>query len=83
MIRAGIAEPDEIPPECGVRIADTTTLEVARAAPRRAMQMPFGLWMALARAAPLDGWRFEEAQGLLGEGAVVEPARDAETFRGA
>jgi hypothetical protein len=32
------------------------------------MNMPFGLWMALARATPVDGWRLEDAQGLLGAG---------------
>ncbi len=67
VIRAGIARPDEIPPEFGVLVAADGTLEVARPAPKRAMQMPFGLWMALARAAPLDGWRLEEAQGHLGD----------------
>jgi hypothetical protein len=67
VIRAGIAEPDEIPPECGVLLASSTTLDVARPAPKRAMQMPFGLWMALARATPMQGWRHEDAQGHLGD----------------
>jgi hypothetical protein len=67
VIRAGIAEPHEIPPECGVLIATDTALEVVRAAPKRPMQMPFGLWMALARATPLDGWRLEDEQGQLGD----------------
>ena len=62
VIARGIAEPDEIPPECGVLVATDDGLDVARPAPRRAMQMPFGLWMALARATPLDGWRSEDAQ---------------------
>ncbi|MEP7099870.1 MAG: hypothetical protein ABI781_05140 [Burkholderiales bacterium] len=71
VIRAGIGEASEIPPECGVLVAtgdpNGATLEVARPAPKRAMQMPFDLWMALARATPLEGWRLEEAQGLLGD----------------
>lgn len=67
VIRAGIAEPDEIPTECGVLIAGEQALEVARPAPKRAMQMPFGLWMALARSTPLEGWRLEDAQGQLGD----------------
>ena len=67
VIRAGIAEPDEIPPECGVLVAGEQALEVARPAPKRAMQMPFGLWMALARSTPLEGWRLEDAQGQLGD----------------
>lgn len=67
VIRAGIARPDEIPPECGVLVATETLLDVARPAPKRAMRLPFDAWMALARAAPVDGWRFEDAQGCLGD----------------
>lgn len=69
VLREGIATPDEIPPECGVLIAACGALEVARPAPRRAMRLPFGTWMALARATPLDGWRAEESQGWLGDTA--------------
>ncbi len=64
VLKAGIAQADEVPPECGVLVAHTQGLEVARAAPKRAMSLAFGTWMALARAAadpPLDG----EEQGLL------------------
>ncbi len=71
VIRAGIARPEEIPPECGVLIATETAtetaLDVARPAPKRALRLPFDAWMALARAAPVDGWRFEDAQGCLGD----------------
>jgi hypothetical protein len=67
VIRAGIAEPEEIPTDCGVLVAGDGALEVARPAPKRPMQMPFGLWMALARATPLEGWRLEDAQGQLGD----------------
>ena len=67
VLRHGIAQPQEIPLECGVILATGSVLEVARPAPRRAMQMPFGLWMALARATPMPGWRAEEAQACLGE----------------
>ena len=73
VIRAGIAQPDEIPPECGVLIASVATLDVARPAPKRVMQMPFGLWMALARATPLQGWRLEDAQGHLGDTETPPP----------
>ena len=62
VITRGIAEPEEVPPECGVMVASDEGLEVARPAPKRAMQVPFGLWMSLARATPLDGWRSEDAQ---------------------
>ena len=73
VIREGIARPEEIPPECGVLVATETALDVARPAPKRAMQMPFGLWMALARAAPLEGWRLEEAQAHLGDTRGLSP----------
>jgi hypothetical protein len=75
VIKAGIAEPEEIPPECGVMLASEAGLEVARAAPKRAMKPSFGLWMALARATPIEGWMHDDAQRWLGdppdEGAVL------------
>lgn len=55
VIRAGIAAADEIPPECGVLVASETGLDVARPAQKRAMTLPFGTWLALARATPVDG----------------------------
>ena len=69
VIREGIARPEEIPAECGVLVATPAALEVARPAPKRATTMPFGLWMALARATPLEGWRFEDVQAHLGDAA--------------
>ena len=75
VIKAGIAEPREIPLECGVMLATEAGLEVARAAPRRAMQPSFGLWMALARATPIEGWMHDDSQRWLGDppedGAVL------------
>ena len=65
-IKAGIAEPEEIPLECGVLVADAAGLTVARPAPRRPARMSFPLWMALARATPVEGWRLEDAQAGLG-----------------
>ena len=65
VLREGIAEPDEVPVEFGVLIARGETLDVARAAPRRAMRLPFPVWMVLARAtadAPPD----EDPQAWLG-----------------
>ena len=53
VIKAGIAEPEEIPPEYGVLIGHATHLELARPAPRRACKPDFATWMALARATPL------------------------------
>lgn len=68
VIAHGIAQPEEIPPEFGVMTTTSAAqLEVLRPAPKRAMQMPFALWMALARATPVEGWRGDEAQGWLGD----------------
>ncbi len=53
VLKAGIAQPEEIPPEFGVLIGHDTHLELARPAPRRACKPDFGTWMALARATPL------------------------------
>jgi hypothetical protein len=48
-----IAEADEIPQECGVMLFCDGKLDVVRTAPKRAAaQLPFSLWMALAKAAP-------------------------------
>ena len=67
VIAHGIAQPDEIPREFGVMAAQGAQLDVLRPAPKRAMQMSLPLWMALARATPVEGWRSEEVQGWLGE----------------
>ncbi|MDO8286235.1 MAG: hypothetical protein Q7T69_14595 [Rhodoferax sp.] len=49
-----IAEADEIPVECGVMILQGDRLEVARNAPKRAVaDLPFALWMVLAKSTPL------------------------------
>ncbi|WP_119156685.1 hypothetical protein [Caldimonas tepidiphila] len=53
VLAEGIGEPGEVPPECGVMIAGSAGLEVARPAPARALKLPFDTWMALARAVPL------------------------------
>ena len=55
VLKAGIAEVDEIPAGFGVMVAAARgdaegELDVARPAPRRAMRLPLGTWMALARA---------------------------------
>ncbi len=48
-----IAEPEEIPPECGVLLLRGDRLELARAATRRTREaLPFDIWMALAKATP-------------------------------
>jgi hypothetical protein len=71
VLRAGIGEADEIPPQFGVMCAREAALEVLRPAPRRAMKLPFAVWMALARAVPepLD----DEAQRWLGAADDAPP----------
>lgn len=60
-----IGTPEEIPASCGVLVAEGGRLHVARAAPRRQRTaLPFGVWMALAKATPTAGLD-EDAQGLL------------------
>jgi hypothetical protein len=66
VIREGIAQADEIAPECGVLVDRDGVLDVARPAPRRAMRLPFQAWMALARATPMAGWALDESQVFLG-----------------
>ena len=49
-----IAEPDEVPTECGVMLFKNNELVVLRMAPRRPVAgFPFHAWMALAKAAPV------------------------------
>lgn len=50
VLREGIAQAEEVPEAFGVMFAGAEGLAVARPAPRRAMRLAFGTWMALARA---------------------------------
>lgn len=60
-----IAQPEEVPHECGVLQVERGSLVVARAAPRRAVErLPFHVWMALAQAGPHMRPEGDE-QGLL------------------
>ncbi len=72
VIREGIAHADEIPAECGVLVAGEAALDVARPAPRRAQRLPFAIWMALARATPIEG-RLDDAQLWLGDADMPLP----------
>ena len=48
-----IGQEADVPEECGVLIAEADKLQVARnAAKRPAMELPFAIWMALAKATP-------------------------------
>ncbi|GAC1604749.1 MAG: hypothetical protein NVS3B2_10560 [Ramlibacter sp.] len=62
-----IAAPDEIPAECGVLVLEQGRLQVARPAPKPARaEIPFGVWMTLARATPIAGLD-DGAQPLLAD----------------
>jgi len=80
VLAEGIAEPDEIPAECGVVLARDpgfADLDVVRPAPSRAMPfeagLPFAVWMALARATPVP-WPDDDSQRWLGEPSADPPA---------
>ena len=88
-----IAQPDEIPRECGVMWCASGRLEVARMAPRRPFErLRFDVWMALAKAAPVrrdelllleDGWMDEEVDASTNPTAKQgEQATEAEAGDG-
>ncbi len=61
-----IAKPNEIPLECGVMVYQGNQLEVMRMAPKRpAPELPFGVWMALAKATPMQMSGLDNCQGTL------------------
>jgi hypothetical protein len=66
VLRAGIAQAEEIPSTCGVMLAqENGALEVARPAPKRALKLPFHVWMSLARSVPQA--HDDDAQGWLAD----------------
>lgn len=61
-----IADPSEVPPDCGVLVQEGESLRQARrAAPYARAALPFGIWMALAKASPV-ATPSDDAQGMLG-----------------
>jgi hypothetical protein len=79
VLREGIASADEIPPAYGVMVARSSSLDVERPAPQRAMKLPFAVWMALARSA-CERQPEEPLQGLLG---AESPAAECSPGSGA
>ncbi|MCF8167197.1 MAG: hypothetical protein K9J77_01100 [Rhodoferax sp.] len=68
-----IAKPNEIPIECGVMVIQNDQLEVTRMAPKRPIsQLPFPLWMALAKATPRRVSELESGQQGLLPGTLEE-----------
>ena len=50
-----VGTPEEIPAECGVMVARAEGVEVLRVAPKRpSIRLPFAVWIALAKATPVD-----------------------------
>jgi hypothetical protein len=61
-----IAKPNEIPVECGVILFLNHQLEVARMAPTKTLNpLPFAIWMALAKATPVQRSEREPFQQAL------------------
>jgi hypothetical protein len=59
-----IAKADEIPVECGVMQVVGDTVDILRMAPKRPFrQLPFGVWMKLAKATPV-GPEFQSTKQL-------------------
>lgn len=50
VLAEGVAEPEEIPPECGVMLASIDNLRILRASPKRAMKLSFNTFMTLAKS---------------------------------
>ena len=61
-----IGKADDVPEECGVLIAEPDRLHVARnAAKRTSRDLPFAIWMALAKAVPHHSSNSMTQQGAL------------------
>jgi hypothetical protein len=54
VLKAGIAEPEEVPAMFGVMVAGPGGLETLRPAPRRPSSVGFSTWMSLARSVPAE-----------------------------
>jgi hypothetical protein len=68
-----IAEPDEVPKECGLMQVVNGGVEVLRQAPKRQSSgLPFGIWMVLAKAMPIRGWDLEDEVTVNQKGLMEE-----------
>ena len=71
MFPAGIAEPAEVPPEFGVWLLhggmEDGQFELARPARHAPCDLPFAVWLALAKATPMRLEGDEPVQASLGE----------------
>ena len=63
VLREGIAQLQEVPEAYGVMLASEAGLELARAAPRCSMRLPFDVWMVPTRATAQAGEAGEAGDG--------------------
>lgn len=74
-----IAEAEEIPVECGVMVLQNAQLEVLRNAPKRAVaDLPFALWMVLAKSTPLRASADLGALGGPDQAMLLEQSPDGD-----
>ena len=68
VLPAGVAEPDEIPEAFGVWLMrgqiETGSLDLVRPARHTACKLPFSVWLALAKAAPVISDQEAQQRGL-------------------
>ena len=63
---------DDVPPECGVIVAEPDCLHIARnAAKRSSRELPFAIWMALAKATPVNSGGVE-SENNFGQSELTE-----------
>ncbi|MET0384139.1 MAG: hypothetical protein ABW032_12020 [Burkholderiaceae bacterium] len=67
VLAEGIGDVGDVPEDYGVMVERGGVLDVLRPAPRRPLRLPFGTWMALARATPEPDE--EPTQKALGDGS--------------
>lgn len=69
---------DEIPVECGVMLCVDGQLDVVRAAPKRpCRELPFGVWMTLAKATPIQALELQGEEALDQAGLMDEDQTDS------
>jgi hypothetical protein len=68
-----IADPEEVPKECGVMQVVNEGIEILRQAPKKQSNgLPFGVWMVLAKAVPIRGWDLEAEATANQKGLIQE-----------
>ncbi|RZI83891.1 MAG: hypothetical protein EOP38_10970 [Rubrivivax sp.] len=76
---ASVASPDDVPPEFGVWLLHGDLVdghfEVARPARHASCQLPFAVWLALAKATP---WRRDDDEPLAGQASLMDADADGE-----